>query len=435
MSARGTTANTKEDITKNFLQEKTDPKFDEKVRDKIVTARISMLFKMPFLGNLATRLKLVNADSWLPTAATDGRHLFYNTKFFDMLTMGQTVFVVGHEILHVIYEHMDRRFDRDPQLWNVATDFAINADLLHSSPPVGEKVTQFPICYDAKYKDRTAEDIYEELYKNAEKIDIQQLVDMVMDEHLDPKKEGEGQGNGKGEDGNGDGRPCMSPEERRAIRDEIKEAIMQAYHAAGAGNVPAGIKRLLKDITQPKMNWRELIRQQIESTFKNDFSWQRPSRRSWHMDAVMPGMTKDPMIDVCISIDMSGSISDEQAKDFLSEIQGIMSQFVNYKLHVWCFDTKVYNPKVFNSDDCDEITSYKVKSGGGTDFMCNWEWMKDKEVEPKQFIMFTDGYPCGEWGEPEYCDTIFLIHNGGHKIEAPFGITVEYDQHTEFSDA
>lgn len=429
MSGSNTAGNKKG--MENFLSETTDPKVDAKIREQIVTARIAMLLKMPFLGNLATRLTLVNADKWLPTAATDGRHLFYNTKFVGMLNLNQLIFLIGHEILHVIYEHMDRRNDRDPNIWNVACDFAVNADLIQQR--TGERITQVEICYDAKYAGKTAEEIYNELYKNAEKINIQQLVDKLLDQHLDPNGQN-GQGNGKGDKdgkpGEGQG-PALSPEERRQIRDEIKEAILQAAQAAGAGNLPAGIKRLLKDLTEPKMNWRELIRQQIESTFKNDFTWMRPSRRGWDMDAIMPGMQKDPMIDVCVAIDMSGSIGQEQAKDFMSEIKGIMTQFTNYKLHVWSFDTEVYNPMVYSSDDGEDIDSYEPAGGGGTDFMVNWHWMKENEIEPKKFIMFTDGYPCGEWGDENYCDTLFVVHNGGNKITAPFGVTCQYDQNAE----
>lgn len=418
----------------NFLSETIDQKLDAKVKEQIVTARIAMLLKMPFLGNLATRLKLVNADKWLPTAATDGRHLFYNTKFVSMLNLNQLIFLIGHEIFHVIYEHMDRRNDRQPDIWNVACDFAVNADLIQHR--YGEKITQVDICYDPKYAGKTAEEIYNELYKNAEKINMQQLIDKLLDQHLDPEgQKGKGQGD-KDKDGKSGGEgegpaPALSPEERRQIRDEIKEAILQAAQAAGAGNLPAGIKRLLKDLTEPKMNWRELIRQQIESTFKNDFTWMRPSRRGWHMDAVMPGMQTDPMIDVCVSIDMSGSIGEEQARDFLSEIQGIMTQFTNYKLHVWCFDTEIYNPVVFTSDDGEDIDRYEPAGGGGTDFMVNWTWMKENEIEPKKFIMFTDGYPCGQWGDENYCDTLFIVHNGGNKVEAPFGITCQYDQNVD----
>ena len=100
---------------------------DQRIIDKLVTARIGLLLKHPFFGNLATRLKLVNADDWCPTAATDGRHFFYNTKFIDSLTPKESEFLFGHEVLHNVFEHMLLRIgDRDPMLWNVAADYAVN---------------------------------------------------------------------------------------------------------------------------------------------------------------------------------------------------------------------------------------------------------------------------------------------------------------------
>ena len=82
------------------------------------------------------------------------------------------------------------------------------------------------------------------------------------------------------------------------------------------------------------MNWRELLRMQLESTIKSDFTWMRASRRGWHMDAVMPGMKNDEMIDIAISIDASGSMSEKILKDILSEVAGIMEQFSSYRIHV-----------------------------------------------------------------------------------------------------
>ena len=100
---------------------------DQRIIDKLVTGRIALLLKHPFFGNLATRLKLVNADDWCPTAGTDGRHFFFNTKFIDSLTPKETEFLFGHEVLHNVFEHMLVRIsDRDPQLWNIAADYAVN---------------------------------------------------------------------------------------------------------------------------------------------------------------------------------------------------------------------------------------------------------------------------------------------------------------------
>ena len=64
------------------------------------------------------------------------------------------------------------------------------------------------------------------------------------------------------------------------------------------------------------------------------------------------------------------------------------------------------------------MTEYKVIGGGGTDFVCNWEMMKENDIEPDQFIMFTDGEPFRSWGDPDYCDTLFLIKNNYSKSEA-----------------
>ena len=136
-------------------------------------------------------------------------------------------------------------------------------------------------------------------------------------------------------------------------------------------------------------------------------------------------MLNDETVDVSIAIDMSGSISDIQARDFISEVKGIMDEYVDFNLDIWCFDTEVYNYKRFSSDNADEIMSYEVKGGGGTDFDANFRFMKDNDITPKKFIMFTDGYPCGSWGDEDYCDSLFIIH-GTETIIAPYGQTAHY---------
>ena len=141
-------------------------------------------------------------------------------------------------------------------------------------------------------------------------------------------------------------------------------------------------------------------------------------------------MKPGEQIDICVSIDMSGSISQEQARDFISEVVGITNQFEQYRLHIWTFDTAVYNPEIFSSDDGKSVADYEINGGGGTMFECNWEFMKEQGIEPKKFIMFTDGYPCGAWcskGDEDYCDTIFVVH-GSKTIVAPFGQTCYYDE-------
>lgn len=419
--AAGTTADSKEsDKFKNLIGP-MDPVLDRKVREKLVTARVGLLLKASFFGNLATRLKLVNADEWCGTAATDGRHFYYNSRFVEMLRPKELEFLFGHEVLHCVYDHFGRRGDRDPQIWNIANDFCVNADLKKHN--VGELITTVPCLYDKKYDGMSSEEVYDDLMQNAQKISMQDLIDKMIDEHLD----GEGDGDGDG-DQEGKGRPKLSESERAKIRDEIKEAMLAAASACqDAGNIPAGVKRMIQDLTEPKMNWRELLRMQLESTIKSDFTWMRASRRGWHMDAVMPGMKTDPMIDIAVAIDASGSIGESMLKDFLSEIQGIMDSFPAFRIHLVTFDTECYNPQQYDSDNLDTICDYEIAGGGGTDFDAVFRYLKQEEIEPKRLVVFTDGYPFGSWGDENYADTVWILH-GTTTIVPPWGQYAYYEE-------
>ena len=419
--------------TKSFVPKELTPEelkvMSKEVLDKIVVARVGLLLRHPFFGNMATRLKIQSCDDWCPTAATDGRHLYYNTQFFNALSEKQIEFVIAHEILHCAFDHLTRREDRQPTLHNIACDYLVNNILVREG--IGEKVTQIPIIQDFKYEGWSSEQVYDDLYENCEKINLADLGEL-LDEHIDWEDDGSDskQGaKGKGE-GKGKGKaPKYTKEELRKIKEEIKEGMMQAAQAAGAGNVPGEIDRMIKDLTEPKMNWREIIQQQIQSTIKNDYTFSRPSRKGWHVGAVLPGMNFEETIDIAIGFDMSGSIGNDQAKIFLSEVKGIMDQYKDFKIKCWCFDTKVYNEQDFSQDSGEELTDYKLMGGGGTEFMCNWEYMKENDIQPKKFIMFTDGYPWGQWGEEDYCDTVFVIHGYHDKnFEAPFGVTTHYEE-------
>ncbi|MDA9954624.1 VWA-like domain-containing protein [Planktomarina sp.] len=404
------------------------------VYDRIIVARVGLLLRHPFFGNMATRLRILAADDWLPTAAVDGRNLYYNTQFFNAMNNKEIEFVVAHEILHCVFDHLVRREDRNPMIYNIAADYKVNNLLVRDRIGVTPSIVD---CFqDFKYEDWSSEEIYDELYEKAKENGeefLKQLGEM-LDEHLDNEgEEGESGDAGEEKDANGNGvskkKPKYSKEEMRKIKDEIKEGMMQAAQAAGAGNTPGEIQRMIKELTEPKMNWREILQQQIQSTIRNDFTFQRPNRKSWHTGAILPGMDFDESIDICVAVDMSGSIGNTQAEDFLGEIQGIMDQYKDYNIKVWCFDTKVYNEQDFSANGGEDLRDYQVMGGGGTDFDANWIYMKDHDIQPKKFIMFTDGYPWNSWGDEDYCDTVFLIHSHHDKnTQAPFGTTVHYEE-------
>jgi len=405
------------------------------VMERIIVARVGLLLRHPFFGNMATRLKIMAADDWLPTAAVDGRNLYFNTQFFNAMNNKEIEFVIAHEILHCVFDHLMRREDRDPKLYNIAADYIVNNLLVRDN--IGQKPSFIDCFQDFKYDGWTSEEVYDDIYETAKQNGedfIKQLGEM-LDEHLEGMgNDAEGDGDaGEEEDKNGNKvskkKPKFSKEEMKKIKDEIKEGMLSAAQAAGAGNTPAEVQRLIKELTEPKMNWREILRQQIQSTIRHDFTFSRPSRKGWHTGAILPGMDFDDEIDVCIGLDMSGSIGDNQAKDFLSEIKGIMDEYKSYNIKLWCFDTKVYNEQDFSAEAGDDLLDYEIIGGGGTDFDVNWTYMKENDIQPKKFIMFTDGYPWNSWGDADYCDTVFIIHSHRDKdLQAPFGVTAHYDE-------
>lgn len=391
--------------------------------EKLVAARVKMLFKQPFFGNIACRLKLVDAtdEGWCPTAAVDGRNFYYNRDFVEKLDIDETVFLVGHEVGHCIYEHFLRRGDRDPKLWNMAGDYKINAMLVREN--IGRLIDKVTPLYDKKYAtdEWYTENVYDDLVEQGA------APEQTIDVHLEV---GDGSGDNEGDSGDQKGKgkkPTISRDDAKAISDELKNAVIQAAQSVGAGNLPGDIKRMIGELTEPKMDWRQMIRVSLESNLVSDFTFMRPNRKSQFSNVILPGMKRDQQIDIAIGLDVSGSISQQDATDFLSEVQGIMDQFESYKIRIWCFDTEVSGYDEFTHEDGRSITEFQLTGGGGTDFEPNWTFMKEREIEPDQFIMFTDGEPWGSWGDADYCDTLFLIKNSYRKPVAPFGQTVYYE--------
>lgn len=256
------------------------------------------------------------------------------------------------------------------------------------------------------------------------------------DMHVDPNVGGDDE---DGENDGSQGPVQMSKDEYERMSDDMKKAIMDAAKVAegargSAGNIPGGVKRLIDEWTDSTVDWREYLNNVIQSTLKSDYTWQRQSRKSMSAGYYLPAMDNDDMVSVDLAIDTSGSMSAEMLKDILGEVKGIMDQFADFRLRVWCFDTSTYEISEFGPDNVDDIYEFELVGGGGTMFECNWDMMRDEEIMPDQFILCTDGYPCGSWGEEDYCDTVFLVH-GHADIIAPFGITVHHERALEAQKA
>lgn len=383
--------------------------------ERITQSRVRLLLSKPFFGTLATRLRIEETNS-IPTAGTDGRRFMFNRDFVNSLTDGELDFLVGHEVLHCVYDHMVAREDRNPMVYNMAADFVINMELVTNrvGDPIGpDKLNGGEMCLDWKYQGMNSYEVYDELVKEGKQ-------GQSMDIHFDPSGSGDENGEGQGSAMSG-----MSEEERKQLADEIKQAAISAAQAAG-GEVPDNIKRIINELTAPKMDWRDILRTNLESSLKSDFTFMRPSKRSG--EVIFPGMNKDEELNIVVAVDTSGSIGENMLRDFLSEVQGIMDQYNSYKITVMQFDTGVYGVEEFTHDNGKTMAEYDLQGGGGTDFNAVFRYMEENQIEPDQLVMFTDGYPWDSWGNPDYCDTLFVVHSDPqHSRIAPFGVTIHYD--------
>jgi len=397
----------------------------EETKDRLITARVQLLLNNGFFGNLATRLELQEASSWCPTAATDGRHFFYNTEFINTLDDDELIFLMGHEVLHCVYDHMDRRGNREPRLWNIANDYVVNMDLVENN--IGKKITKVNICFDYKYQNWISDEVYDDLFENGDQ--NQETLDMHLD--FDGDEDGDGTGpraNAPGQDGE-DGPPEYSEEERNQIREEMKEAIMNASKGASNKDVPRGVRKMIQELTNPELDWRDLLATNIQSVVKNDYTFMRPARKGIAEQVYLPGMDYDTDLDVFCFIDSSGSMGDDMLRDLCSEVKGIMEQYTNFVLRLCFFDTDTYTIHEFDASNVDEIHDIQIEGGGGTEFDCMFERLKEEDIVPQKLIVFTDGYPWGSWGDEDYCDTLFIVHGagyGGRTPVAPYGVTVKY---------
>ncbi len=408
---------------------KIDEVANRQAIEKITLARVAMVMKAPFFGSLAIRLRLVNADKWLPTAATDGRRLYYNSKFVNELSVKEVVFLLAHEVLHVAYMHagipeISRLQGRDPKIFNIAADYKVNQDIVDCE--IGSMIKSALIS--PQFKDMTTEEVYDYLMQNADKINMDELAERILDEHLEDSGGGEEQESQDGDHSVSTGPVRVSPEEREKLKDEIKEAVINAAKSAAAGKIPGGIKKLINDIVDPVMPWEELLQQNMLSTIKNDFSWMRVNRKGWHMPAVLPGMNYEEQIDIAVSLDSSGSCYND-ANKFFSELYAIASMHPNaFRITVWTFDTKCYNKAVFTENNMDELLEYEVHGGGGTHIEANWDFMKEEGIDPKLLVVFTDGYNDNDavWGDPNYCDTLWVLFDNPNRVP-PFGMHAYYN--------
>lgn len=366
-----------------------------KNKTRLAKAKTSLILEHPFVGSIAMRMPFELSRD-IPTAATNGKRVVFNPDFLDTLTDEEVKFLAAHECFHPMLEHIFRRGDRQRKRWNMAGDYVINQLLtdegIGKMPKVGLLDRNI---YNAG--GGTSEGIYNV------------LPDMP------------GDGSGAGEPG-GPMDDCEdaegSPAEQAQQQAEMKVSVAQAAQAAKMmGKLSAGMRRLVDEVLQPAVDWRDVLRRFVQKCKSDSRTWARPNRRFVSQGLYLPSVTGETLGELLFAVDCSGSIGQREISQFAAEIQFVKDDMQPSKIHVVYFDSRVSHYESYERDDALDI---KPHGGGGTDFAPVFEYMREHQIDPVACVFLTD-LCCSSFGDEPDCPVLWVSN---HDDEAPFGEVV-----------
>jgi len=407
---------------------------DEHITNKLVAARTRLIIEKPFLGTLVLRLPLEVADpQWCKTSATDARKIYYNAQYIEQLNIEQTQFVLAHEALHCALSHFARRHRRDKQRWDVACDYAINPLLIYDGlkPPPG-------ILLDDGFEGLTAEEIYPSIEENCD--------DVPMDRHVYDEQDRADKSRGKDEqkensppnqsaqaqaqqqtsatvEGQEKGAaqpPPLTKVEQDNLNTQWQQRLAGAAQTAmQAGKLGGALARMVEHFLQPQLPWRNLLAQFVSSIARDDYSYARPSSRRG--DPVVYPSLRSGQINIVVGLDTSGSISDNELQEFLTEIDAIKAHMrARIVFHACDLVLADDGPWIF--EPWQEFNMPRqFAGGGGTDFNPMFDWVDQQDINPDLLVYFTDAE--GEFPalQPNY-PVVWLVKG---KAKVPWGRRVQ----------
>ena len=360
---------------------------------KLDRAKVAIVTQQPFFASILMKRQLIE-DNTIPTAAVDQRgQIYYNKEFVESLEVDELVFLLCHEVGHVIGQHSLRRGARNAKKWNIAGDAWINDMLKEAS--IGAVI---PNCVNMPgSKDDTVDNIYNNLPD-------------------DPDGEGPG---GTGSDLIERGSP-MSADEADRIDAETRVEIAQAAQAAKAqGKMPASLAQIVADLIDSHTPWQDILERYMTAFTRGDYTWARPNRR--FADVYLPSTGKSPeMGEVVIQVDVSGSISKTELDHYNGHLQRIVALCNPSRVHVLYVDTAVAKHEVFEQGEEVALTFY---CGGGTDMEEGFNYLAKEGIKPEVFVCLTDGYTdFNTANAPDY-PVVWCISSD---IEAPYGDNIHF---------
>jgi predicted metal-dependent peptidase len=374
------------------------------------------------------------------TAYTDGINKVYCREYVaeydcDAKLRG----LILHENLHVALKQIPRHRDleHDHKLLNYAMDFVVNDIIKNTEGVTGyskEQLVALPdgALYHPMFHDWAVRKVYnylkqrkDELDKadkegtNPQPCDQQNKSSSGGDEETDIDEALRNMEGGTDEHRFGEVTE-MDAEQIKKMEGEIDKALRQGGMLAG--RMGATVPRVIGDMLEPKVDWREVLREFVQSAMrgKDEYTWRKMSKPYMANDMYIPSMHSETMGELVVAIDTSGSIDNEQISEFASELASICEVCSPEKVRVLWWDTKVHGEQVFTGNYQDIGKMLKPLGGGGTHVGCVSDYMIKNSVNAEVLVIFTDGYVENEIKWEVSAPTMWFVTQNG-RFDPPAG--------------
>ena len=364
------------------------------VEMKISRSRTRAFVHAPFYGAVLLGLPSREAPTQ-ETMATDGKAVLFNRKFVEELTEPELLFVNCHEALHVAFCHHLRMGDRNPQAWNVATDYAINGILIDAG--IGEMPEGG--LHDTNYRGMSAEQIYNSLIKHA-------TADPVPCPWGGVEKP-------KNDDGTD-----YSPEQLIQAEAEVAQKVINAATKVKSigKDVPDAISTYVEELLKPKVDWCDVLRRFTGGEQPDGLDWSRISKKHYHTNRmVMPTIDRVGVGDLVVGIDSSASLDDDELAQFVSELNAVTDELVPSSVTIIVCDRIIRD--VIRFEQGEVIYDLGIKGRGGTAVTPVFDYVYENELKVDKFIYFTDLDVHDFPDEPEFP----VLWVSTRKSDAPWG--------------
>jgi len=395
----------------------------EKSLKQITRAKVQLQNEKPFFAYLIMGMKFIEKKDIGTMGVDSFGNCYYNPDFVEKLSEDDLKGVLAHEVLHLILEHLQRGKDYNPKIHNIACDLCVNDMLFENNfcLPSGALLPRYH-RYEFHNSDGT-EIIIEDINKKTSEIIYHELLKHLKDDEKATDGENEKRFDKHIE---GDGKP-LSKEQKQEIKNKWKKAVSEASaYARQKGDMPKGLGIFIDGLLNEKVNWKSLLYKYLTRTIPYDYSYSRPSKRSFSTGVYMPIMRKEA-IEIVVSLDTSGSIQGQELKDFMSEINGIAKSFNNLSMKLIICDSEIHDIYTIGNGDSEAINKLIIKGGGGTSHKPIYNYVKTHLPNTRLLVNFTDGYT--DLNElDESINTLWVIcKNGVDESRIPFGEVIKLD--------